>query len=287
MKSFYTLIQISPNPSAGDLITVGLLLKTENNIYLKFSESKIKIAQRYLGLDENLIPYFKKQLENEINSTNEKLLYNTPGFFDSNSNITADYFSYLNKISNNLIQFSKPSYIADDFTSEQFLKFYKMMVDKTESDVLYETIEENKLSFNVREKLIQRVENKIHTNIVINKKILPSLYFSLNIDCIGKNGSIVSAKSIDFNSSIQTIERNIIGYDIVLAELNKKFANKKNIAFVIADEPDQKESVNYNIWEALRKKELLKFDIVKSDESESVAEFIEGTNAHKFLDIAE
>jgi hypothetical protein len=162
-----------------------------------------------------------------------------------------------------------------------------MMVDKTESDVLYETIEENKLSFNVREKLIQRVENKIHTNIVINKKILPSLYFSLNIDCIGKNGSIVSAKSIDFNSSIQTIERNIIGYDIVLAELNKKFANKKNIAFVIADEPDQKESVNYNIWEALRKKELLKFDIVKSDESESVAEFIEGTNAHKFLDIAE
>ena len=222
MKSFYTLIQISPNPSAGDLITVGLLLKTENNIYLKFSDSKIKIAQRYLGLDENLIPYFKKQLEDEINSTNEKILNKPSDFFEISTFITSDYFSYLNKISNNLIQFSKPSHIAADFTSEQFLKFYKMMVDKTESDVLYETIEENKLSFNVREKLIQRVENKIHTNIVINKKILPSLYFSLNIDCIGKNGSIVSAKSIDFNSSIQTIERNIIGYEIGRASCRER-----------------------------------------------------------------
>ena len=287
MKSFYTLIQISPNPSAGDLITVGLLLKTENKIYLRFSDSKIKIAQRYLGLDENLIPYFKKQLENEICLTNEKILNKPSDFFEISTFITSDYFSYLNKISNNLIQFSKPSHIADDFTWEQFLKFYRMMVDKTESDVLYEIIEENKLSFNVKEKLIKRVENKIHTNIDINKKILPSLNFSLNIDCIGKNGTIIAAKSLDFNAKTQVVERNIIRYDIVLSKLNEKFDLHDGKAYIIADEPDQKETENYNIWEALIKKDLFNFEIVKSEESESVAVYIENNNAQMFLDIAE
>src|ERR1035438_8309381 len=223
MKSFYTLIQISPNPSAGDLITVGLLLKTGKKFYLEFSDNKIRIAQRFLGLEESLIFYFKKQLENEISLMNEKLLDKTSGLFDDISKITPEYFSYLNKISNNLIQFSKPSLIDADFNDEQFLKFYRMMVDKTEFDVSLEVIEESKLSLNVRNKLIKRVEKKIHTNIDIDKNILPSLNFSLNIDCIGRNGAIIAAKSLDFNAKTQVIERNIIRYDIILSKLNEKY----------------------------------------------------------------
>lgn len=287
MESYYTLIKISPNPSAGDLITIGLLLKTVNKVFLRFSENKIRIAQRFLSLEENLISYFKKQLENKVFSLNEEFKNKTENLFDLTLLINSDYFSHLNKISNNLIQFSEPSFIATDFNEELFSKFYNKMVDKADAELVSEISEEIALYDNVREKLINRLENKIHTNIDINKRILPSLNFTLNIDCLGKNGTIIAAKAFNFEATARTIESNLIRYNVVLTKLNEKYGTNGYESFIIADEPTQKESENYNIWETLIKAKQKEFEIVKSDGIENVANYIESKNSQKFLEFVE
>ncbi len=286
MNSYYSLIKISPNPSAGDLITIGLLLKSENKVFLKFSENKIRIAQRLLGLEENLISFFKKKLESNVDLLNEDLRNKTNKLFDFTSIINSEYLSHLSNISNNLIQFSDPSFIATAFDEKQFLKFYCNMVDNSEEDLeITLSFVNNKLDRNVKEKIITRLENRVHTNININKRILPSLNFSINIDCLGKNGSIIAAKAINLDATPRTIETNIMRYDVALTKINEKYGNNGYEAIIIADEPIQKESENYNIWEILNKKET--FIIYNSDNVENVAELVESKNAHKFLDIEE
>ncbi len=282
MNTFYTLIKISTNPSSGDQITVGLLLKTKQRFYLKFSERKINLSLRLYEEDERFFNFFKVQLENKVNEFNMQLSGVDNNFFHPETFLTSDFFSHLNKSSNNLVQFSEPSIVSGDFTEEQFNKLYEIFVEKLLERSNKEMAKDERFFRNVEEKLIRKVENKIHTNYDINSKIISTLNFSFRLDCIGKNGSIISAKSLDFNSSSQIIERNLIRYEVVLSNLCNN--DIKSTAFLIADEPENKKKENYNIWETINKKNDV-FEIVNSEEADKIAQYIDKNSAKKFLPV--
>lgn len=282
MNTFYTLIKISTNPSSGDQITVGLLLKTKQRFYLKFSERKINLSLRLYEEDERFFNFFKAQLENKVNEFNMQLSGVDNNFFHPETFLTSDFFSHLNKSSNNLVQFSEPSIVSGDFTEEQFNKLYEIFVEKLLERSNKEMAKDERFFRNVEEKLIRKVENKIHTNYDINSKIISTLNFSFRLDCIGKNGSIISAKSLDFNSSSQIIERNLIRYEVVLSNLCNSDTERK--AFLIADEPENKKKENYNIWETINKKSDV-FEIVNSEEADKIAHYIDKNSAKKFLPV--
>ncbi len=282
MNTFYTLIKISTNPSSGDQITVGLLLKTKQRFYLKFSERKINLSLRLYEEDERFFNFFKAQLENKVNEFNMQLSGVDNNFFHPETFLTSDFFSHLNKSSNNLVQFSEPSIVSGDFTEEQFNKLYEIFVEKLLERSNKEMAKDERFFRNVEEKLIRKVENKIHTNYDINSKIISTLNFSFRLDCIGKNGSIISAKSLDFNSSSQIIERNLIRYEVVLSNLCNSDTERK--AFLIADEPENKKKENYNIWETINKKSDV-FEIVNSEEADKIAQYIDKNSAKKFLPV--
>jgi len=283
MKSYYTLIKISANPTTRDLITVGILAATEENIILRFSDRKINAILRLIDEDDKLFSFFRKQLEDHISKANIQLKQNVSKLIQLPTFLTSAFFSHLNSMSKNLIQFSDPSPVDSTFSQENFDKLYSIFVDKSIENNQVETVKEDKLFINVQEKLVNKVSNKVHTNIEINHRIIPSLYFSLKLDCLGKNGSIVAAKSIDFNATAQTIEKNLIRFGVVLSKLNKNYGNSKNQAFLISDEPSTKESENYNIWESITQESP--FDIIASDHADQVADIIQETNAQKFLPI--
>ena len=285
MNSFYTLIKISTNPTAGDQITVGLLLKTENRFYLKFSDRRISASLRLRDEEDRFFTFFKNQLENRIEVFNSELTKNGAELFLPETFLTSDFFSHLKVSSNNLIQFSEPSIISGDFTEEQFNKLYELFVEKASPAITHERNREEKLYKNVEQKLIRKVENKVHTNYDITQKIIPSLNFSYKLDCIGKNGAIISAKAIDFNFTPTTIERNLFRHDIILSKLFDFFGNGNNKAFIVADEPDVKNSENFNIWEAIQKNQS--FEVISSDNANEVADYIEQKNAGHFLPIQE
>jgi len=285
MNSFYTLIKISTNPTSGDQITVGLLLKTENRFYLKFSDRRIAASLRLRDEEDRSFSFFKNQLENRIENFNSELTNNTAELFLPETFLTSDFFSHLKVSSNNLIQFSEPSIISSDFTEEQFNKLYEMFVEKASVSISHERNEEGKLYNNVEQKLIRKVENKVHTNYDINQKIIPSLNFSFKLDCVGKNGAIISAKSFDLNSTSPTIERNLVRLEIVLYKLSAVYGNGGNKTFIIADEPEGKNSENFNIWETIKKNQS--FEVLSSDNANEVADYIEQKNAGRFLPIQE
>ncbi|MHB8335802.1 MAG: hypothetical protein ACYDEE_00095 [Ignavibacteriaceae bacterium] len=285
MNSFYSLIKISTNPTSGDQITVGLLLKTENRFFLKFSDRRIAVSLRLRDEEDRFFSFFKNQLENRISEFNSNSSKIKSELFPPQSFLTSDFFSHLKKSSNNLIQFSEPSIVSGDFSEEQFNKLYEIFVEKIPVTLSQESNKDEKLYINVEQKLIHKVEKKVHTNYDITPKIVPSLNFSYKLDCLGKNGSIISAKSLDFNFTPQTIERYLVRYEVVLSKLSEIYGNGGNKAFIIADEPTIKNSENFNIWEAIKKSPF--FEVKSSDNANEIADYIEQKNARMFLPVEE
>jgi len=104
------------------------------------------------------------------------------------------------------------------------------------------------------------------------------------LDCIGKNGVITSAKSIDFSRNEQTIDKQISRYFQVSSLLAKYYQENRveSNLYIIGDEPNIINSKEHKIWEQIEKQKLIK--IIHSEQSDIVANKIEEINAHQFLD---
>jgi hypothetical protein len=279
LNSFYTIIKLSPNPVSSDQISIGILLRSDSKFYLKFSERKINTVRKLLQGDFNLVKYFIKELEKEVDKANKILTEESNVLFNYDSILTSEFFLHLNRISQNLILFSEPSRIEGIDSEEKFNNLFNLFIDN-QSAISYKSPKSEALVKNVEEKLINRVKDKVHTRINIDKRIIPSLNFTLNIDAIGLNGDIISAKSLDFNKEYRTIETILYRYKIVLSKIEEKYSKRKE-AFIIADEPESKNSENYNIWEILHKES---FKVYPSEDAGKVAEYIEEKNVRKFIE---
>ncbi|MDR6489944.1 hypothetical protein J2799_004494 [Chryseobacterium vietnamense] len=295
MKTFYTILKLSPNTIAGDSLSIGLLVCSGDEYWLKISETKKNIIKKLLVNKTKSVDFVLKQLENylkQLKTTSEH-----GQLFPLERFITADYIDYLNIYSNGLLQFSKVSMLEDNFNYEKFLKLYSLFIEK-ESELKLSLNEEKrneiKLSTNhyyetdlninkkVQLNLIQRVENKIHTEITLNHSNLKSLYFNINVDCIGLNGSFVGAKTLSLENTVQTLEKNVSHYITLIAFLSQQYKKDldKNNFFLITDEPERK-TPEHKFWEEM--KNVPSFEMIPSDEAEKVAEVVEETGATKFL----
>ena len=296
MKTFYTILKLSPTTMAGDSLSIGLLVCSGNEYWLKISETKKNIVKKLVNNKTKSVDFVLKQLENYLKQL--KATSQHEQLFPLERFITADYIDYLNIYSNGLLQFSKASVLDDNFDHEKFLKLYSLFIEK-ESELklaLKETekLNDTKLSLNhyhetdlninqkVQLNLIQRVENKIHTEITLNHSNLKSLYFNINVDCIGLNGSFVGAKTLSLENKVQTLEKNVSYYITLIAFLSQQYKKDldKNNFFLITDEPERK-TLEHKFWEEM--KNVPSFKMIPSDEAEKVAEVVEETGATKFL----
>jgi len=280
MHSYYVIIKIATNTTSGDSISVGLLAFNGKNFTIKFSDRKINAAMRLID-DNKLFGYFKKQIEERVKEENIKSSTNSNQLFNQKAFLSSDFFAHLKKSSNNLVQFSNPSLIKDIIGEKQFYKLFELFVDKFEEEMLLHKNKSELFNKNIETKLIHRIEPRVHTNITINAKMVPSIYFPFTFDCLGKNGAIVSVKAIDFNNQPQTIDKNLMRYQMLLPKLYDRYSKNNNRAFIIADEPEIKKSEAYNIWEIINSNP--DYEVKNSEEVEMVAEFIEESNAQKFL----
>lgn len=281
MKTFYSLIKVSPNTSAGDLITVGIIVAGQSGVLYKISESKIKSLHSFLHHRMSLLDHFIKQLSHKVAEANKNIENNKNLLFENQHLFTPEYFEYLNRYSNNLIQFSKPSLLFEDINKEKFEKLYQVFVGFDQPEIKKETVNEKIFSDKIEKKLVSRVKDKVHTNIVFSDKIISSLYFKFEMDCIGLNGVLTGAKSLYFNKSPQTIHAHVSDYITLITEIEKEF-NKEGVNnfYLIADEPER-QTKEHALWQKMR--ELKKIKLITSDDSDEVAEKIENSKAAKFL----
>lgn len=286
MKSFYSLIKIAPNALSDDNLTIGIILSDGNGYKVKFSSSKITLAKSLVDINKDLFDFLTKEIDKKIKETNALLKKSDSDLFGYENLINSEYFKYLSVYSNGILKFTNPNLISGDVSEKDFMKLYHLLVDgkeKSRDNIEIKKIEKefyNRVNVN----LIQRVEGQIHTNVTLTSKIIPATP-RFEIDCIGKNGSLVGAKSLPFTQTKETLLKTVNNYISVIAQLSVSYSQDlvSNRFYLIADEPSKKNTQEAKYWNQIWKNEKL-FQVITSSESGLIAETIESKNARTFIE---
>ena len=283
MKKFYTIIKLAPNKAAGDTVAIGMLLFDGSKLKYYISDKKKNIALKLLN-DKNIdIDFFLKQITNKCdvinNDIDESNLFNK---YDKISDVS--YINYLSNYSNGLLQFSKPNIFFDEVDDLKFNNLINLFFNET--TIKNEILIHNEINYEliVQNELIEKVNNKIHTNYKFTPTNLNSIYFPFEMDCIGLNGSLIGAKSMSFEKSKTTLDKNLSHYFTLISTLSRKYNKslKDNKFYLITEEPSEINSEEHNVWESIIKNELV--TLIHPEQSNIVADLVFEKNAGKFLE---
>ena len=111
MTPFISVLSFQTSVCSGENLAGGLLAVSNNKIFFKTSDFKLKIAEMICGQ-----PY-KTTVTNIlslIQSHIDKPMAETPKVF------SAEYVKYLNKYSNGVLQFSDPKQVATEIDEALF-----------------------------------------------------------------------------------------------------------------------------------------------------------------------
>lgn len=288
MKSFYSLIKIAPNEMSGDSLTIGIILSNQNVLKVKFSKAKKQISKSILSSSASFVDFVEKEIQIKVREQNKLALESKGELFDFQPHLDANYFNYLSKYSNGLLKFSSPTLIAESIDDSMFEKLFRLLVDSTISDEK-ERNETKKIERIFYEKvdtrLISKVKDTVHINQTFDRKMVPTLFNTFQLECVGLNGTLIGAKALPFTQSRETLQKSVNTYISVIAHLTSKYKKSldANNFYLIADQP-KKTTSEYKFWRQLYKDETL-LKVISSDESDQVAELIDKKNAGKFLDL--
>lgn len=282
MKSFYSILKLSPNIATEDSIAIGLLLFDGEKFKTYFSSSKKRLGVKLIN-DENLnLKFIIQQIIEKCDELNNdkndsQFFYKSERFHD------ISYFEYLSNYSNGIIQFSKPNVLYNKVDENEFNKLIAFLFNEPASvkspissvvDHSKEVIEKN---------LINKVQDRVHTNYRFTPKLFPSIYFNYKMDCIGLNGSLVGAKSLTFDKSIQTLDKSISHYITLISTLSSKFNKslQKNNFYLISEEPKDVDSKEHKLWETVKLNKIIK--VIDPEESGQIVDVIMDKGVAKFL----
>jgi hypothetical protein len=283
MKKFYTIIQLAPNKAAGDTVAIGMLLFDGSKLKYYISDKKKNISLKLLN-DKNVdIDFFIKQITNKCDIINsdidERNLFNK---YDKISDVS--YINYLSNYSNGLLQFSKPTVFFDEVDDFKFNNLINLFFNET--IFKNEIVIHNEINIEaiVQNELIKKVTNKIHTNYKFSPNNLNSIYFPFEMDCIGLNGSLIGAKSMSFEKSKTTLDKNLSHYFTLISMLSSKYNKslKDNKFYLITEEPSEINSEEHSVWESIIKNELV--TLIHPEQSNIIADLVFEKNASKFLE---
>lgn len=209
--------------------------------------------------------YNKELRKNDMQSQN------AIGFKTENkSTLNIDYISYLNKYSNNVLNFSTPKKIDLEISPINFSKLFSKFID--EKYALRDELSPG-MSYSLIDKLSLKYSAQLHNHFNVDKKInieeMPSLLMPVKIDLIGVNEIPVFAHEVDFNRTFSLVKREFS--ELVMLRMAFLDQGKQPKGFVICNEPDKSESKHHEIWNYIRKNS--DFEYVDCSEAELVMEY--------------
>lgn len=269
-----------------DSLSIGLLLFDGQKYWLRFSNDRKNVAKNLIGENAVVVDFVIKQLNSCVEITNKDISKSKTEIFAMNIQLdillNSDYLNYLNNYSNGLLKFSKPNFLDDDINEEKFGKLFEIFIGKkVERNIITQKSNKNFYEL-INKNLIEKVQNKIYTNIEIDNKISPSMLFDYKMDCIGLNGVFTGAKAIPFNRKADILDKEISHYLNLIMSLSTDYRkkNNENNFYLIADEPSDIASAEHNMWEDAYNTPF--FKVINVEEVNIIAEKVEKTNAKKF-----
>ena len=162
MNTFYSILKIAPNPSSGDSLSIGLLVRDKEKFWLRFSDKKKKIAKTLLNENAEIVDFIIKQINQKITAVNKELNKSPDSLFGISDLLNLEYFNYLGNYSNGLLQFNPPINIDDEINTATFSKLFSILIDREEVNQQKDNyIIEQEFNKRIEKKLIKKVENNL------------------------------------------------------------------------------------------------------------------------------
>lgn len=271
----YSIVQISPNPELGDAVSIGIILVNKSETIIEYDIDKVKSLKKLFDFDIKIILRILKNFKDHYpKSTN----YNHELKLNHN-NSPIENLEYFDVYMNGLLSITKPQLI--NLAKESIGEFIRtvLKIKPKEAKVCIHNyrpvLEQN---------LYMPLKDKVHTNIEISNHVVPNLFFNIHFDALGLNGSIISAKFLNFNATAETIVKHLTNVNTALNILSNNTKNdNKGTMYIIAEEPKEKEGIQ--IWDIINKKES-DYSVVHPDEVIRITNAFHTNGSKKFLEVS-
>lgn len=270
MKAYYSIVSISSRSHLDERFNIGLLCVDNGQAFFHHSKTKVNIIGKLFSKSaKELVLSTLNSIDKsvfEFNANNDKKNQFLEASKELNK-LSPDYLNYLNRYNNNLIQFSAPTKIDLNITKDIFQKLFRKYIFEQE---VFQVTEKNEISqFKIEyPNFLKSASKYVNTDYRVTKDLIPSLITPKKVDMIGKNGSFNLAHSIDFSTTLQTLNHRLDSY-MYLALSSELAEDKHAKCFIIGEEPE-KSSKNHEVWQSVRK--LKAIDYVAFDERALIIE---------------
>jgi hypothetical protein len=267
-----SILYIKTSSHTDEKISIGLFASSSEKKYFSYSSEKIRIANSIIEV--NIAPSISntlKKLKREIDAYNiAPIKFNDFGLNESS-------FNYLNTYSKGILSFEKLKPVGIEINDDSFKYLFNLLIDSSE-------VKENVVSFS--KKLNSKLKNKAFDKVDVKYEIeslILGTYASHKVDFIGKNGALLVGSSIDFNSRPDTIDKNILEFNVIIKSLNELSINRRiplgnfNIYF---NEPESSEGRVF--FNKVYRDNSKTFNLFPLDEIDNTISQIEGGDYIKF-----
>ncbi len=265
MNTYYTIISANIRPEIGERISLGLLVVSEENIFLSISKTKLSIAKDLLP--EHLYHGVKNEIIGIQETYNQFIQKDNSSLFQNDfpKPFTESYIRYLSNYKNNVVSFSTPQKISIEINNNIFEKLYLQFIDDELFSVKIE--DDTKSIEKFRQDFIPKLSNYYNLNYTVDNTILKGAIIPLKFDLVGKNEVEVFAKSIDLERRKYNVEHDINAFYPI------KDLSRDSKKFIISTEPDKKYTSQHQIWKNLRSSDWLEYiDVSEAEKLQIYAE---------------
>jgi hypothetical protein len=271
MKSYYSIISAVVRPEIQEKISIGLLLVSPGELFFSYSKNKISAVKTLL--DHSLFKFLNdtlRQIEASVSTENT----DKAGLFQKDEpaqQFSMGYLSYMNRYSNNLINFSAP--VEIDLPAN--VQLYDFLFSKYIDSTVYQP-KKTKSIEKIKEEFYPQVKNYFNTEKEITPNEVQNLPMTVKVDIIGENEVPVFGQLIDFER-----QNNFIFEDIAVLKFLLDAFDYRAQSFIIGNEPDRKSfPKSHDTWSNLRN--WKKSSFIELDQIGAVKEYAEEHGVHPF-----
>lgn len=283
MKTFISIISAKTNSYSNEKVVIGLLAISAHKIYFEYANEKLNLFTKFFS-GQNPMSLLKKVLEQIKIASEEQNLANSTVKIPLNASLyTEEYFEYLKKYSNGLLQFSETIEIPKLFTFENFESYFKNFVGselKSKPFSKKSNIHSTVKAYFKKEGLTEKADVDFNLNPINFKGILKAT----KIPLITKNGAVNAIQVIDFKTQPTSITNHLYETKIIQESL-VKFLNPKQIKLnkiqIAFDEPEI-DTPQHTIFDMAYSEYKEVFDFIDYEKVDKITSEILNSNNTKF-----
>lgn len=278
MKTLLCPIYLSTNALSGDRLSIGLIMANNDVLFFNYSEKKLsKIKHLFSENAYSVIKLYLKSLYKNFNTNDNEVLFSKKDFL--RDWVNESYLSYLEKYTNNLVQFSKVVKVNVELTEDIFKKFFEMYV----SSYPIQTNTTKRIDILHKPQTIafyENVEKMVNLDKVILNTEIEDLLIDTKVNFIGKNNVPTAGNILNLDINIQSIENSISRFVSLTKALDSN-QSKKGVYYIVGEEPDKNLKQNHNLWQQLQHTKILNY--IELKEIERVKEYFIEHNVEPYF----